>query len=64
MTERKSPLCATSALLALSLTMSLVLAPDKKAMEAMRKAAAEAEKQAARDAEAAAATHDTSGDDS
>jgi translation initiation factor IF-3 len=48
-------------------TMSLVLAPDKKAMEAMRKAAAEAEKQAARDAdaaEAAAATHDTSGDDS
>jgi translation initiation factor IF-3 len=48
-------------------TMSLVLAPDKKAMEAMRKAAAEAEKQAAREAEAAeaaAATPDTSGDDS
>jgi translation initiation factor IF-3 len=47
-------------------TMSLVLAPDKKAMEAMRKAAVEAEKQAARDAEAAeaaAVTPDTSGDE-
>ena len=37
-------------------TMSLVLAPDKKAMEAMRKAAVEAEKQAAREAAAAEAT--------
>jgi translation initiation factor IF-3 len=47
-------------------TMSLVLAPDKKAMETMRKAAVEAEKQAARDAEAAeaaTATPDTSGDE-
>ena len=34
-------------------SMSLVLAPDKKAMDAMRKAAAEAEKQAAADAASA-----------
>ena len=48
-------------------TMSLVLAPDKKAMEAMRKAAAEAEKQAAAEAErqeaAEAAAPDTTGDE-
>jgi translation initiation factor IF-3 len=45
-------------------TMSLVLSPDKKAMDAIRKAAIEAEKQAARDAAAAeaAVTPDTSGD--
>jgi translation initiation factor IF-3 len=45
-------------------TMSLVLSPDKKAMDAMRKAAIEAEKQAARDAAAdeAAVTPNTSGD--
>jgi translation initiation factor IF-3 len=46
--------------------MSLVLAPDKKAMDAVRKAAVEAEKKAAREeaagTEAAAATTDTSGD--
>ncbi len=48
-------------------SMSLVLAPDKKAMEAMRKAAAEAEKQAAAEAErqeaAEAAAPDTTGDE-
>jgi len=46
-------------------TMSLVLAPDKKAIEAMRKAAVEAEKQAARETAAAdaAASPDTSGDE-
>jgi translation initiation factor IF-3 len=45
-------------------TMSLVLSPDKKAMDAMRKAAIEAEKQAARDAavDEAAVTPNTSGD--
>ena len=37
-------------------SMTLVLAPDKKAMEAMRKAAVEAEKQAAREAAEAEAT--------
>jgi translation initiation factor IF-3 len=45
-------------------TMSLVLSPDKKAMDAIRKAAIEAEKQAAREAAAdeAAVTPNTSGD--
>jgi translation initiation factor IF-3 len=47
-------------------SMSLVLAPDKKAMEAIKKAAVEAEKQAAREEAAASAAADappdTSGD--
>ncbi len=41
-------------------SMSMVLAPDKKAMDAMKKAEAEAEKQAAVDAAEAAEADDTS----
>ena len=42
-------------------SMSMVLSPDKKAQEAMRKAAAEAAKQAEREAEAASAAADNEG---